>query len=69
LREARELLSTVEGIAFCEFTDADVVRHPLVQKIVVAYEALDQRRARQKAEGGRPPRDRNSDEGGTPESA
>jgi phosphate starvation-inducible protein PhoH and related proteins len=41
LREARVLLGAVEGIAFCEFTDADVVRHPLVQKIVVAYEARD----------------------------
>ncbi|MGO8999625.1 MAG: PhoH family protein [Polyangiaceae bacterium] len=41
LAEARELLSNVEGIAFCEFTDVDVVRHPLVQKIVVAYEQRD----------------------------
>ena len=41
LREARQLLSVVEGIRFCEFSDADVVRHPLVQKIVVAYEARD----------------------------
>jgi hypothetical protein len=31
----------VDGIAFCEFTDVDVVRHPLVQKIVVAYEQRD----------------------------
>src|SRR6185295_11056118 len=38
LREARELLSGTEGIAFCGFTDEDVVRHPLVQKIIVAYE-------------------------------
>jgi phosphate starvation-inducible PhoH-like protein len=45
LKEARELLSNVEGIAFCEFTDADVVRHPLVQRIVVAYERLDRERA------------------------
>jgi len=44
LREARELLSGVEGIAFCEFSDVDVVRHPLVQKIVVAYEKRDQAR-------------------------
>jgi phosphate starvation-inducible protein PhoH and related proteins len=41
LREARDLLSAVDGIAFCSFTDADVVRHPLVQKIVVAYEVRD----------------------------
>ncbi len=47
LAEARSLLASVEGIAFCEFTDVDVVRHPLVQKIIVAYE---QRDAREKAE-------------------
>jgi phosphate starvation-inducible PhoH-like protein len=41
LREARELLSGTEGIAFCSFTDQDVVRHPLVQKIIVAYEKRD----------------------------
>jgi phosphate starvation-inducible PhoH-like protein len=44
LREARALLSGIDGIAMCQFTDADVVRHPLVQKIVVAYEQLDERR-------------------------
>jgi len=38
LREARELLSGTEGIAFCGFTDQDVVRHPLVGRIVEAYE-------------------------------
>jgi phosphate starvation-inducible PhoH-like protein len=43
LREARDLLSQIEGIAFCPFTDADVVRHPLVQKIIVAYEERDER--------------------------
>ncbi|HEX9622606.1 MAG TPA: PhoH family protein [Polyangiaceae bacterium] len=43
LREAKSLLEGVDGIAFCNFTDADVVRHPLVQKIIVAYEARDAR--------------------------
>lgn len=43
LREARELLSPVTGISFCAFTDVDVVRHPLVQKIVVAYEQRDEK--------------------------
>jgi phosphate starvation-inducible protein PhoH and related proteins len=52
LAEARELLAKVEGIAFCEFTDVDVVRHPLVQKIVVAYEQRDARGA-SGASGGR----------------
>jgi phosphate starvation-inducible protein PhoH and related proteins len=37
LREARDTLQDVEGIAFIEFTDRDVVRHPLVSRIVTAY--------------------------------
>jgi phosphate starvation-inducible PhoH-like protein len=41
LREARDLLEGVNGISFCSFTDQDVVRHPLVQKIIVAYEKRD----------------------------
>ena len=39
LVEARRLLSGVEGIAFINFTERDVVRHPLVQDIIRAYEA------------------------------
>jgi phosphate starvation-inducible PhoH-like protein len=39
MAEAREVLSGVEGIRFCEFTDRDVVRHPLVQEVVRAYES------------------------------
>jgi phosphate starvation-inducible protein PhoH and related proteins len=35
---AQKILRSVEGIAFCQFTQADVVRHPLVQRIVEAYE-------------------------------
>ncbi|HKW81463.1 MAG TPA: PhoH family protein [Casimicrobiaceae bacterium] len=38
LIEARRVLAGVRGIAFTEFTAADVVRHPLVQKIISAYE-------------------------------
>jgi phosphate starvation-inducible PhoH-like protein len=45
LKEAEELLSGIDGISCCRFSDLDVVRHPLVQKIVVAYERSDQRRA------------------------
>src|SRR6188474_870226 len=37
LAEARDLLQKIEGIAFCQFTEVDVVRHPLVQRIIVAY--------------------------------
>ena len=32
------MLHGVRGIAFTRFTSADVVRHPLVQKIIDAYE-------------------------------
>ena len=38
LIEARRVLAEVRGIAFTDFTSADVVRNPLVQKIVNAYE-------------------------------
>ncbi len=41
LAEARDLLTGVEGIAMCTFTEVDVVRHPLVQKIIIAYDKLD----------------------------
>ena len=39
LIEARRVLAEVRGIAFCEFRSEDVVRHPLVARIVDAYEA------------------------------
>lgn len=35
---ALKVLHNIEGIAFCKMTSRDVVRHPLVQKIVKAYE-------------------------------
>lgn len=38
LLEAVRALRGVEGIAICEFTRRDVVRHPLVQRIISAYE-------------------------------
>ncbi|MGK7904772.1 MAG: PhoH family protein [Hormoscilla sp.] len=38
---AQKILQNVEGIAFCKLTQADVVRHPLVQRIVAAYEKYD----------------------------
>lgn len=39
LREAVEILDGVKGISFTHFNNRDVVRHPLVQKIVEAYDA------------------------------
>ena len=47
LVEARRILQDVRGIAFVQFTAADVVRHPLVQRIITAYEAHEQGRVRQ----------------------
>jgi phosphate starvation-inducible PhoH-like protein len=41
LVEAQRILNGVRGIAFTRFTSADVVRHPLVQKIIDAYERED----------------------------
>jgi phosphate starvation-inducible PhoH-like protein len=38
LTEAETLLKDVEGISFCYFTEVDVVRHPLVAKIIRAYD-------------------------------
>jgi phosphate starvation-inducible PhoH-like protein len=38
LLEAHRALRHVEGIAFVEFGKRDVVRHPLVQRIISAYE-------------------------------
>ena len=38
LVEARHALRDVDGIAIVEFSKRDVVRHPLVQKIIAAYE-------------------------------
>ncbi len=41
LIQAEALLQGINGIGFCRFTKADVVRHPLVQKIIQAYETLE----------------------------
>lgn len=40
--EAKAVLKGVEGVAMIELTGADVVRHPLVQRIVEAYGRFDQ---------------------------
>ncbi len=38
LRDVPSLFSGIDGISICYFTEADVVRHPLVQQIILAYE-------------------------------
>jgi phosphate starvation-inducible PhoH-like protein len=42
LRHVIDVLKDVDGISFTFFTAKDVVRHPLVQRIVTAYERADQ---------------------------
>jgi len=42
LVEAQKILKDVKGIAFTQFMSQDVVRHPLVQKIINAYEKFEQ---------------------------
>jgi len=44
LKQAVEVLRGVEGISFTWFTARDVVRHPMVQRIVEAYDRADQRK-------------------------
>lgn len=42
LRHAVEVLADVEGVSFTFFNARDVVRHPMVQRIIQAYEAHEQ---------------------------
>ncbi|HEY9078685.1 PhoH family protein [Magnetovibrio sp.] len=44
LRDAWDILTDIEGVAFVEFTSADVVRHKIVTRIVNAYAAAEKRR-------------------------
>ena len=48
LEVAEKVLGKVEGISFCRLTSRDVVRHPLVQKIVTAYEEYEKKAVRKK---------------------
>lgn len=47
LLDAVDLLSNVEGVSCCYFTEVDVVRHPLVQRIVEAYNGRDAQRIKE----------------------
>ena len=42
LKHVQNVLGDVDGIGFCQFSSSDVVRHPLVQRIVAAYEYAEQ---------------------------
>jgi phosphate starvation-inducible PhoH-like protein len=46
LRHAAEVLKDVPGISFTWFANEDVVRHPLVQRIVRAYESHEGQESR-----------------------
>ena len=54
LLDVRDRLAGIEGISFCTLGREDIVRHPLVQRIVDAYEAT--READEEAERREPPR-------------
>ena len=45
---AQSVLKNIDDIAFCKLTSSDVVRHPLVQKIVKAYEDFEKKTANKK---------------------
>lgn len=44
LIDASKILSNIEGIGITTLTNKDVVRHPLVQKIILAYERVENKR-------------------------
>jgi phosphate starvation-inducible PhoH-like protein len=48
LIEIQGILKGIEGIEFVYFSEKDVVRHPLVQDIIKAYDRMDERRQRPK---------------------
>ena len=51
LEQALEVLGKVEDIGFSYMTNKDVVRHPLVQKIVTAYDDYEKKQERKKQVG------------------
>lgn len=52
LKETMRILKNIDGIEFCYLSEKDVVRHPLVQKIIKAYERADREKERRR-EGAR----------------
>jgi len=44
LREAERVLKNIEDLQFCYLTEKDVVRHPLVQRIIKAYAKYEEER-------------------------
>lgn len=54
LVHARRVLSEIEGVGFVEFSNKDVVRHPLLTKIIQAYEREKQEHRERQKESGLP---------------
>jgi phosphate starvation-inducible PhoH-like protein len=52
LRDALDLVRGIRGIGTIEFTDADVVRHPLVAALIRAYDARDRARSEARERSG-----------------
>jgi phosphate starvation-inducible PhoH-like protein len=50
LKEAMRILKNIEGIEICMLPERDVVRHPLLQKIIKAYEKYENARNRSRRE-------------------
>ena len=46
---AEKVLKKIDDVGFCYLTSKDVVRHPLVQKIVKAYEDYEKLKTRQES--------------------
>ncbi|MDX1996352.1 MAG: PhoH family protein [Thermoanaerobaculia bacterium] len=57
LKEAEQVLMGIEGITFFRFDQRDVVRHPLVQKVVTAYDRFDRMKAERNLRGATPDAD------------
>jgi phosphate starvation-inducible PhoH-like protein len=55
LVDATNILEGVDGIDFLYFSDKDVVRHPLVQSIILAYDRLESNSASRRAEDAQRP--------------
>ena len=49
LKEAERVLKNIEDLEFCYLTEKDVVRHPLVQRIIKAYAKYDSEREKKNA--------------------
>ena len=55
---ATRVLEKIDDIGFCNLTSADVVRHPLVQKIVQAYDQYEKKASVQDRKKGKIPKQR-----------